>query len=357
MVLEMKIAIVTIQSINYGNRLQNYALSQVLSKYGMCKTFYTKREETSLMRRAKRFLLCMRNKTKFDSFMRFNRNIPYSNYIYGSKQSQKVVNSKFDYFVAGSDQIWNPNFDFISGREFLEFSDKEKNIAYAASIGVDKLTAEELEIYRKRMMNFKLISMREDAGAELVEAMIGRKPLVVLDPTMLLSREEWIRVANPSVYQPQEDYIFKYILGVNCVETNAAIEVFAKKNKLKIFELKDIESDDQRAIGPSEFISLLMNSQMVFTDSFHGTVFSILFHKPFINLMRNKQAGYGNMNSRLVTLLNLFELQDRLIKSVNDIDVVVKKIDYDKIDAILKKKRVEAFGFLEKALGVTTKEQ
>lgn len=349
LLIMIKIGIVTIQSINYGNRLQNYALSKVLSNFGECETFYSDEEDTKFSRRVKKRLLILRNRTKFDSFMSFNNLIPYSNILYCKKNYQNL-NKKYDFFIAGSDQIWNPNFNFISEREFLQFSEKKKNIAYAASLGVDKLNEEKAKQYRYYLENFNSISLREEKGAEVIGNLMNKKYPVVLDPTMLLSKKEWENVISNTSYMPKKKYIFMYILGQLPSNMYDAIKKYASDNSLEIFILKDIEDGDNRPIGPSEFIGLIKNSAIVCTDSFHASVFSILFHKPFGYFSRIVEKGLGDMSSRLVTLLEMFELQNHIVSDPNEISVIGEEYDYERVDQVLEYRKNESIEFLKQAI-------
>ena len=266
-------------------------------------------------------------------------------------QNNRLVNS-FDFFVAGSDQVWNPLFDFIGDREFLTFAKPEQRIAYAASIGLNQLPSQYHDVFLKRLDGFKAIAMRESSGTKIVQDLTDRNDIVtVLDPTMLLSREQWHSVARKSKYQPTRPYIFKYILGVDNPELDQEIEIKAKELKFAIFELHDFSKSDTRAIGPAEFISLIENSEMVFTDSFHGTVFSLLFHRLFFTVQRPYQEGFGEMSSRLETLLDMVEMRERLVDSVDQYKKVDLLCDFRKADKVLEERKALSKRFLRNAFG------
>lgn len=343
-----KIAIITIQSLNYGNRLQNYALQEVLNKYGLCKTVYKNNYSIKLSSKIKNYIKILRSKTKADYFSKFNLNIKYeTRYIANNKNIAK----KYNYFVAGSDQIWNPLFKFNDDIEFLSFANDDQKIAYAASIGLSDLPEEYVDVYKERLKGFKAISMREEAGTKIVKDLTGRTDVMtVLDPTLLLEKNKWNEISKKSKFQPDKPYVFKYILGIDNHEIDLEIEKIAKSKNLEIFDLKENSKGDDRPIGPAEFISLIANSEMVFTDSFHGTVFSLIYECPFYTILRPVQEGYGDMSSRIDTLLNMVNMTNRMVRTVNDIESITCECAFETAKKIIDKKRMESLSFLDKNL-------
>ena len=342
----MKIAIITIYSINYGNRLQNYALAEYLGQYAKCETIYPSKKYITCTGKLKRIIRIFRGKTKEDMFARFNKNISFSQFYIDDNTNERVK-KYYDYFIAGSDQIWNPLFPTTTEREFLSFADPTQRITYAASIGIDELPAQYYKIYKQRINNIPFVSMREERGAEIVKQLTGREVDVVLDPTLLLNSEQWRKVEKKSKYQPTKNYIFQYYLGKNDEYYNDEIEQIAEKYHLEIFK---ITNKERRAIGPAEFISLLDHSSFVCTDSFHGTVFSILFQKPFITLERPYENGYGNMNSRIDTILSMFHLEERRINKKRCITNDLMSCDFSQCEKILEEQRKKSDNYIKKAL-------
>lgn len=343
-----KIGIVTIQSTNYGNRLQNYALQEVLKKYGNCYTIYKSRECISVKSFIRSWAHVIRSKTKSDYFAKFNRNICYDTKLISS---DNCINEHYDYFVAGSDQIWNPLFKFNDEIEFLSFAKSSQKIAYAASIGLSNLPAEYADIYKERLKSFKAISMREEAGTKIVTELTGRTDIAtVLDPTLLLEKNKWKKISKKYKYQPSKPYIFKYILGLNNNGIDTQIEDFAKSNNFDIFDLNVNFNGDDRPIGPAEFINLIENSEAVFTDSFHGTVFSLIYERPFYTILRPTQEGYGNMSSRIETLLNMVNMNNRMVRQEDDIKLIPYECSFEYAKDIINKKRDESLEFLERNL-------
>lgn len=347
---KLKIAIVTIISYNYGNRLQNYALQETLRKLNVQVETIPVEIKYNLKGKIKLWI-----KTIVAPVMKrysgvcwdlFDQNIRWSRYT----AADNDVGTQYDYFVAGSDQIWNPNFEFNSDREFLTFASKEKRIAYSASIGLDELPYNEIDRYKRHISAFKAVSVREKSAADIVESLGCIRPEVVLDPTMLLSVEQWKVVINQSKLRIQKRYAVAYFLGIRTAEFDSYITKKAAEMGIALIDIMNLPCDIKNKIGPAEFVSLLYNSEAVFTDSFHGTVFSILFHKPFIVFERPYEEGYGRMSSRLDTLLETFKLNERRVNSTDQLEMLELKCDFLNTDEILKEERKKSIGFLEGAL-------
>jgi hypothetical protein len=279
----------------------------------------------------------------------FNKKIKWDNRLVN--ESGDAINNDYDFFVAGSDQIWNPNFDFISDREFLTFASKEKRIAYAASIGVNEIPLEKKDIYDSYFHGFKAISVRENEAAKIVNSFLDLKVPVVIDPTMLMESDDWARISNESSLKRKKGYILNYFLGKNSEEGLNAIKKMSNDNALEVFDVMNANGKVKREIGPTEFLWLIRNADYICTDSFHGAVFSIMFHKQFFIFERPMEKGYGNMNSRIDTLLEKFDLKDRYLHSINDMENILKqKISYEHIDDLLTIEREKARLYLENAM-------
>lgn len=339
----MKVEIITIQCTNYGNRLQNYALQESLKNIGVQVTS-NKTINATVKRKIKNLLKVIRNKNSSDYFLHFDiKNIKF-------KYSKKCIDSDaVDYYIAGSDQIWNPNFLFNSDREFLTFASSEKKIAYAASIGVSELSEEQEKRFKNNLSDFHAISVREKDAADLIFSITGKRPEVVLDPTMLLTKKEWEKISRQSKLKVEKPFIVKYFLGIRNKEVEERIESYAKENGCDII---DITADNcPYEIGPAEFVYLLQNSKMNFVDSYHGTVFSILFNKPFYTFARPNEKGYGNMNSRFDTIFSLFPIVDRYVVNIEN-TLFSSDIDYRDTNSTLEIERKKAFDFLKEAMGI-----
>ena len=331
---------------NYGNRLQNYALIHILQSMGcqcnnfldLKKTWYIKyciarilKKQFGMMRRTLLF-------RKLDKKLSKN--------IYAKRNTKKKQES-FDYLICGSDQIWTPKL--ASSYYFAEFAPKEKKIAYAASFGVSSIPDFQKEQYRKWLYGFKSISVRESSGAEIINNLTGIDVEVLIDPTMLLNRQEWKKLSKKPKFNINKKYMLTYFLGNINIERKRYIDSICKKCGLELIDLNEKQpSKFYYKTGPAEFIWLIEHSTAVFTDSFHGSVFSILFNIPFIVFNRDEQIS--EMNSRIDTLLHTMKLEDRRFN--NQTAQYVFKKEYSHIDAILKKERKRSMLFLGKALNI-----
>lgn len=343
-----KVGIITIyDENNYGNRLQNYAVQEILKDMNFdVETIkninlvngenYLKRAEKVIPERREKFL-------KFnDENMKNSQNVVFHHEI------DDKFHEKYDYFIIGSDQIWNYNFkDRFSDAVFANFAPKEKRISLSASFGISEVPKENHNLYNG-LNGMKAISVRENAGKEIVKDITGRDDAIVLiDPTMMLSEEKWTSIMKKPAELTSKKYILKYFLGNFSEEKQKEIEKFAAKNDCEIIDVLDEKSFYKT--GPSEFLYLIKNAFLVITDSFHSCVFSIIFNRPFLIFDRD-QERMRNMYSRIETLLQKFELDDRKFKGVIDNSHI--KVNYSHVDKILFNEQQKVKEFLINALDI-----
>ncbi|GEO64386.1 polysaccharide pyruvyl transferase family protein [Companilactobacillus nantensis] len=363
----MKIGINTVNDYsNYGNRLQNYALQVVLEDMGNEVTTIRNYTDNPISKLQKvrnsvengTFLTQIVNtlkkrkipkiSTKSDDirkskFLKFTRDyIKESKFILNENTVDFSFDDNFDCYVIGSDQVWNYNFsNRFSKYDFIEYSKKPK-ISYAASFGIDSIPRSYMSLYKGGLQNINHISVREQEGQKIVHDLIGKSAMLVLDPTLLIEKEEWLKLLNNRpIYH--EKYLLIYFLGeLSNVDRDYIID-FAKKRNLIIKELGNRENRNLWETDPIDFINLIFQADEVFTDSFHGTVFSIIFNKKF-EVFSRKEFGQP-MNSRISTLLNVFNLTDCWHGKSNDY-----QIDYDAVNELLKMKRLSSLNYLKKSL-------
>lgn len=339
---------------NYGNRLQNYAVQQFLKLIGLStntfKNFsYTNSKKFLLLRKIKWNIKKLKNKDninrkRLDSFEKFDNNIDY--YCDAINAYSKV--DKFDFVLCGSDQVWNPNFGRLRDADFLCFIKPDKRIAFAASFGVDDIPNKMKKNVGKALKSFKAISVREDAGKKIVEELTGRTDVeVLIDPTMLLTADEWDKVSKKPTMLKNDKYILNYFLGSLSDERRNEINRVAKENNCEVISILDKKSPFYEC-GPSEFLYLEKNAFLICTDSFHSSVFGILYNTPF--LVFEREDSNASMNSRLDTLLSKFKLEDRRYKEkITKKDL---KCDYTEAYTILDKERIKSMNFLKNALNI-----
>ena len=355
---QKSIAIITcIGKSNFGNRLQNYALQKVLQDKG----FYVETlNNTSLLNNVenyaeaeKEYISYQEEKAKRDYenrhriayFEEFDQNVVFA------KDFVTAINlpdTNYDFYVVGSDQIWNPYHGKLRDLDLLYCIEPSKRLSYAASIGIDEIPDKFKEKTKRELSKFKAISVREDKGKELIEELTNRTDVEVnLDPTMLLTADDWSKLAKKPKQLKTDKYILNYFLGKLSDSRQAEIERIAALNNCEIINILDKESPFYET-GPSEFLYLEKNAFLICTDSFHSSVFSILFNRPFI--IFNREDDQQSMNSRLETLVNTFKLENRTYE--DKITEANLNHDYTEAYKILEEKRQAAHNYLDKALNL-----
>lgn len=208
---------------------------------------------------------------------------------------------EYDFFVVGSDQVWNPNW--FTEQLFLGFVPHEKKIAYSASIGAPEIPAHRKEFYRRTISDFNHVSVREEGSAKIVNELTGWTPIILPDPTLLLLKDEWLAVAQKPTWF-NEKYSRGYVLTYYLRKfPPPEVKTLADKLNLPVINLLDTLNYDHFTVGPAEFVWLFANASLVFTNSFHGVAFSILFKRPFINHEIKGDKDGADMGSRIPSLL------------------------------------------------------
>lgn len=353
----MKIGIITIlDNKNYGNRLQNYALQTILEGMGHSvetvknNVYYnTKRSPVRiLIWRFWRILCgknvpCKVNKQRYSHFENFNLNIRFNKITYLGNCRY----DRYDYYITGSDQVWNPN-GRLTAIDLLAFAKPEKRVAFSASFGVSELPEGKKEEARIELSKFKAISVREDAGKRIVEELTGRKDVqVLLDPTMFLSAQEWNRVAKqPEMLKTESPYLLMCFLGGIAEQRKEEVQIFSQRHGWIIVDIAD-EKSPYYECGPSEFLYLEKNAALICTDSFHASVFAIIYNRPFVVYYREGDSEQS-MHSRVQTLLDKFGLKDRAYSGKLTEEQLI--YSYEGVCAQLDKEKERAFDFLRRAL-------
>lgn len=345
----MKIALITIhRTVNYGAVLQAYATKEVLSQYG----------EVSMIDYDNRFLAhhidllrfeptvhgalklahdLLRLPYRISAIAKFRHFIHMNFNLTPRLTAEELMDGKagvFDVYVCGSDQIWNP--EIVSADKtidpifFLAFAPKEaKKLSYASSIGHHHYTDEEKRQVKELLKDFAMITTRESDGVKkLSEILPGKEIHHVLDPTLLLSKEEWLKALDIKLKEPKEKYILVYSVPRTML-IRKAVEYYSKKLGLKVvaidqmlFPLTKVDKH-VRTAGPKEFVQLFANAEFVITDSFHGTCFAVNFGKPFVSVSPGKSAN------RIENLLALIEMPERLIQSESTFETVPEPLLFD----------------------------
>lgn len=283
---------------------------------------------------------------------------PYSSIYKGYENLVKGA-KKYDAVIVGSDQLWTPAGIKSKFYNLLFVPDQINKVSFATSFGVGEVPPSQKRMTTQYLSRIDHISVRETRGVEMIKELTGREATVALDPTLLFAGDEW-REIFPEKRVIDEPYILAYFLGTN-EEHRDAVEQLKKDTGLRVatipfmdvFVERDLSFGDERLfeVGPVEFLNLIRGAEYICTDSFHGSVFSILNHKQFITFNRTNSNDKQTRNSRIDSLFGLLGLETRRYQTGMRLkDVISQTIDYDSIDKKLIELRGETMGFLDNAL-------
>lgn len=350
----MKIGIISMVSDNYGNRLQNYALQEVLTEMGnLVETLnnpwnddYNPGKEL-VKSNVKKFIYGLtrkparyERKINFDKFN--NTFIKFSKFWLNLENDRKKAAEYYDLFICGSDQVWNSEAWEITGKYFADFADKKKRASYAASFGIENIIEDRKGEFKDYLLGMNYISVREQSGVNIVENLIGKKVNCHLDPTLLLSASEWNNVVGKSL-KVNDKYMLCYFLGSVSEDFLSEIARYSKEMNIKIFSICNEQNATHNNVGPDEFVSLIRNAEFILTDSFHGTVFSIIYHKPFYTFSR--KGVKQSMDTRVTSLLKLLGFEERFEPNYKELNQIFN-VDFNKADEVLKKEKKKAMEYL-----------
>ena len=339
------------EAVNYGAVLQAYALKKVISRY--CDVHFVRHSNSAILNRnsispgfpksiagLKRFIIksltYFPNRKKHNFFTRFR-----NQYLLDTPEKYA------DFYITGSDQVWNDKCTDFDKAYFLDFTDDKKKNSYSASFGFDSVPEDKIDEYRRLLGGFNNISVREKTGKDIISDLIERDVRVTLDPTLLLSKEEWSELVR------QVDSYGKYLLVYAFEITDKMAEFvnkIAEERNLCVLILLPEKSLWKKSpiknakfvnyVSPEEWVSFFYYADFIVTNSFHGTVFSINFNKQFaVELL----PPPSKVNSRLTDVLDMFELNTRYISS-SDIRV---NVDFERCNSIMQAKREESVSYLK----------
>lgn len=345
---------------NYGNKLQNYAVYKLISsrnidvmnlknnrhlnyknKFFIAYSKFILSKTKYFIKKRREFGLKYYSERK-NNFKLFSSLIPTSNEYFSYSKLKKF--DKFDYCFVGSDQVWNPHMALDDLSLFTGFNNGVK-VSISASFGVSELDLATKNRIKKQINKFDYVSVREKSGKEICNELLDKnEPVLLVDPTMMIDREEWEKVIKkPKVkFDFSKKFILVSFLGNIEKGLENQINELAQKNNMEVINLYK-KNSEWTACGPSEFLFMEKNASIIFTDSFHSAVFGIIFNTPILVCGRN--GTKENMNSRIETLLDKFYLKDRRYNgNVND---EYLKCDYSKSNEILNLEKEKANEFLE----------
>lgn len=273
---------------------------------------------------------------------------------YRDSISGNTING-FDGYVCGSDMIWSEEFVDDWNYFYLNFAPKGKRVAYAPSFGKNEISNKNRPLCRKLLEGIDCISCREVGGTAMLKQYYDLDVQQVLDPTLLLTKDEWNFVLKNDHPIIDEKYTLTYVFG----GLNGAREgIFSQiKNKNwgihKVIPMNRYQYNKHSingVLGPAEFINLYSNAEFIITDTFHGLIFALIYEKPFVVLKREDGSHWAKYSDRMTSMLSMLGLEDRYIDSKAIIPDRFKYLDYGQINKKVEMKRSESFFYLKDSL-------
>lgn len=345
----MKIGIITFQrAYSYGAKLQAYALSTYLCMLGHQAEIidYSNIGEGKIpgiqfysVGCFLKSIVCILNSFWKERLRRnrmrnfFLMKTPHSSKHYDATNISEVED-KYDIFIVGSDQVWCPRYNLEDSNFLLSFvKDDKKKFSYAASFGLSYIEPKYENLYKECLGSFNRILVRETEGAQIVRQLIQREVDVVLDPTFLLNIDQWNTIAHYPFKKK-----FKYILCFKILSVSQSyqrlIDHLSSITGYTVividtsYRYKPVKGNLYSTAGPEEFLGLIRDAQIVVTNSFHATVFSILFNKNFYTVLNE-----NGLNSRMIDLTNKLGLSHRMFNSNSELPTLMNlNIDYEKVN-------------------------
>lgn len=369
----MKVGIITFHnSYNCGSMLETYAMQTIVRKLGHSaeivnfssegqRKLYAPFFQWSSIRNIIKNLLILpglkriqHNNEAYENFK--NKNFRLSDFC---SNSDYLTDSNYDVVIAGSDQIWNITIMDYDPAYYLNWVTKAKKVAYAPSFGARRIEdhASDITEFIRYLEQFDALSIRENNGQKWIKELLGRDVPVLLDPTLLLNREDYEIIENKTIV-PNGKYIFFYSPSFDA-DICKFVQSVAKKYNLKVitwstktycfklikrfgFSLPDYES-------PDVYLNLIKNAELVFTTSYHGTIFSTIYRKNFFTIKNGDM--YGN-DDRVSTLLGQLSMEDRLIEYKFDAEFnYMDSVDYRTYESTVNTLKQKSLEYLQNALG------
>ena len=304
------VGIVTLYgSSNFGNRLQNYAVTRALEDVGLSPETLVLRPvlwrgawHELLKRSAARLRLPGTRMAKQRSFMDFDRRVPTR--LVWSRRHLKALSERYSLVVCGSDQIWKPYNVSLGGAAFADFFPGKK-VAVSPSLGVDSVTERQVAVMAPLLATFDALSVREFSGQEILRRVTGYEVPVLIDPTLSLTAEEWLEVSDRRMV-PRRPFVLVLLLGPRPAGFDDEVRARAARNGLEVEELGNGASTDTCGAGPQDFLALVAGAEYVVSDSYHAAIFSVLFGTDFYLVERDEEH---NTSSRFGALQKLLKLQ------------------------------------------------
>lgn len=362
-----KIALLSFHNAaNYGAALQAYALQEALNQLGYSCEYInyqnahrrhaysmTYHITESIKKGDFRSALLYFLGLPFMSLRKFRFRKFYANFlkctkkIYTSSEAALEMNGKYHKFIVGSDQVWNYENNGMDFAYLLDFvSAPQDKISYSSSFGLCSIPDELINKYKKYLNDIKFISVRESYGVKIVEDLINKKAKLVLDPVFLLRKSDW----NLLSHTINEKYVFSYTnrsqqFSDFLFQTNFEIGKYKHYKLARATSISDFLSKDIRVkytMSPLEFISVINNAELIVSASFHCVSLSIILNKPFVAIL----SGNKGKDERLLSILHLLGLEDRILSDSMSLHKVYEPIDYKAVNSKIDLLREDSLNFL-----------
>ncbi len=356
----MRVGILTIyRSGNYGATLQAYATKQAINENGFaeaeiipyCSDAIKQKINIKFIKKAGLFRTAVACVEKIYYYPRMKKVMAFVDGFAGEnalkREELSELNEKYDIFLSGSDQIWNPDLQQGDTSYLLDFvTDAQKKRSYGSSFGGRHISPEYTEQYKRLLSEYKHITVREQTGAELVEELLGKPAELVIDPALLLTPAQW--EAKLPERKFKKPYVFAYQMAHSSLiarTVSAARKSLGTGAVFVPFPIMGVcKCRSKLGLSSLEWVAAIRDSEFVITDSFHGVVFSIIFRRPFYYMITSETVK--KRLSRLETLLDSLGIENRLVDDVSKCDFGAK-IDYDEVHRRLDEKREQSLKILK----------
>jgi len=366
----MKIALITIHwANNYGSSLQTFASVHTLSAYGEVTTLdyrntYTQkgmqwirwgkkprdilRIGKDLFRLGSRYRVIKKFKAFSYQYFKLSKRLK-------TKNDFKQIEEKFDIFVSGSDQLWNPlivsEHSLIDGRYFLDFIQDKPKLSYASSLGAYQYKSQEIPQIQKALQSYKALSIREEDASQYMQDLLQKPIYTLLDPTLMLNKATWLKTLDITNTSPKTPYILVYAL-IKDEMLKSLVHTIRHQLKLEVISIdqdpfSNISPNKHiKDASPKDFVSLFAHASFVITNSFHGTCFSLNFNIPFLI-----STPPSSLN-RIESLLKKLSLEERILKEKSQLSTLITEdLDFTQANQKLEYLRQESKDFLHAYLG------
>lgn len=367
-----KIGIITLYKDNFGSILQCFSIYSYLSSLGhdcsilqitysksikrkikkvsvlayksiRYKKYYTDKLQQKRIHKESLSLISKETKQKMDEFVQCEFKIEVCD-----EKELKKLNHIFDFFITGSDQVWNGYDNF----RYLTFADKNKKISLAPSFGSSQIKKYDEEYIKKAIEDFNFLSVREESGARIIKELIGRDAIRLSDPTVLLTKKDWIAFSEKGI--SEDNYIFVHFLNKpNNTAISLINEYIAQSECIAVcvcnnfVEYEQLSSRKFIDINPYDYVSLIADAKCVFTDSFHTTLFSLYLETQFYTFERQYLTDTPQ-NARIIDLLDRLDMRNRFVTEKTNINLF--EVISWRLDNIFQEERESIKAFINKSL-------